>query len=125
MAKLRASRVSYIVALLAICLGAAMLGNILRDNRVVDARSSPPKLPQPSDEKTIERMEFSNEPFEFGHLSVKNINVTLRKTFSAKILTEISGGTVDDWLENFQFSLKNTSNKQINHFLIEFQFPDT
>ena len=102
-----------------------MLGLTLRVTKVTMANSNPSKLLQQSDEKTIEKVEFPDEPFEFSDLSIQNVKIHLRQKISINSLIEKSGGRADDWLENLKFTLKNTSGKRITYVAVELDFPET
>lgn len=80
---------------------------------------------QQSDEKRIEISQRSDELLEFGNLSVKNVKISPNQKFSATSLAASGGGSVGDWLENFEFSLRNKSDKQITYVVFELQFPET
>src|SRR5262245_42886394 len=88
------------------------------------ARTSRP-VPQRSDQKTIERKQFPNEPFRFGDLKVKNVTISPREKFSASSIAATGGGQVEDWIDKLSFTIKNTSNKRITYINIELDFPET
>ena len=76
-----------------------------------------------SDEKVIEREQYPGEPVEIENLAVKNVKVALHQKFSAKSLAEQGGGLEDDWLENLEFTIRNTSDKRITYLAISLGFP--
>ncbi|HEY3136439.1 MAG TPA: hypothetical protein VGL29_10465 [Blastocatellia bacterium] len=123
MPKLRASRIRETVILVAVCVGAAMLGFILRTSHTVAAKNSRPPLQKP-DEKVIERREFLNEPFQFGGLTVKKVGILPGRKFSLTSIAK-NGAEVDDWLEDLTFTLENTSAKRITYVDVELDFPET
>ena len=125
MTKLKGARVNQTVVFLAVCVSSAMLGFVMRNNKIVTAETDEPLLLRQSDEKVIERKESPNEPFEFGNLAVKKVKVFPRQKFSAASLAETTGGQVEDWLENLEFTIRNKSDKQIVYFLLELHFPET
>lgn len=78
---------------------------------------------QQSDERVIERDSYDNEPVEIDNLRVKNTRIALNHKFSAKSVTEQAGGQEDDWLENFEFTVKNKSEKRVTYLSISLRFP--
>ena len=78
---------------------------------------------QRSDEKVIERERYPGEPVEIENLAVKSVKVALHQKFSAKSLAEQGGGQEEDWLENLEFTIRNTSDKQITYLAISLGFP--
>jgi hypothetical protein len=125
MAKLKTNRLNQTGQRLAVCIGSAMLGFVLGGNIVIPTGANQPQLAQQSNEKVIERMEFPNEPFEFGNLSVKKVQIAPGQTFNARTLAERGGGAVEDWLENLEFTIKNKSDKRIVSIDISLGFPDS
>jgi hypothetical protein len=109
---------------LTVCCGASMIGLCLGNNGTPTVKAERP-LPQKSDEKTIERTQFNNEPFRFGDLSVKKTNITLGEKFSATSIARSGGGQTEDWLENLKFTVENTSEKPITYIDVELDFPET
>ena len=124
MAKLRAKRINQIIVLVAVCVGAVTLGFVLGSTQPFTARAYQSLLQQ-SDRKVIERYERPGEPFEFDNLAVKKAKIALNQRFSAKSFAEKGGGKEEDWLENLEFTLKNTFNKQRTFILLQLQFPET
>jgi hypothetical protein len=101
--------------------------------------SRPEKLRR-LDNKVIEKIGYDNEPCEVVKLSVMNSEIApierlaaigINKEpgnsyeFSASSLVKETGAEQQEWLENFQVTLKNKSDKQITHILLSFQFPET
>ncbi|MGA9772433.1 MAG: hypothetical protein WBV94_25595 [Blastocatellia bacterium] len=125
MANLKTHRINQTGLLLAVCIASAMLGFALRDNKTIAAKTYPALILQQSDEKVIEKYDHGNEPVELDNLSIKTVKIAPGQKFSAKAITEMGGGRVEDWLENLEFTINNKANKQITFILIEFQFPET
>jgi len=125
MLKFNVKRFREMLVLVIVCAFSATLGFELRSNKVAIANSNPLKLLQQSDEKTIEKAEFGNEPFELSELSLQNTKINLRQKFSIESLIEKSGGKAEDWLENLKFTLKNTSGKRVIYIAIDLDFPET
>jgi len=84
-----------------------------------------PVIWQSPDEKMIDVQKFPIEPFELSEFSVKHTKFTPRQKLNIRALAESSGGEVEDWLENLEFTLKNTYDKQIVWILLAIMFPDT
>jgi hypothetical protein len=128
MTELRQRSISQPLVFLAICFGAALLGLVLGKNEAVTAQAqqslSQRSNEQKPNEKIIERTEFPNEPFRFGNLMVKSLKITASGKFSATSVAQ-SGGPVDDWLEDLEFTLENTSDKRITYVDVELDFPET
>jgi hypothetical protein len=97
----------------------------LREDKTSIPKSNNKLVIQQSDEKVIERQKYRYEPFEFGELSVKKTKISPSQKLSARALAENGGGSVEDWLENLEFSFKNTSDKQITFLDLELAFPET
>lgn len=125
MFKLKAVQFKEVTLLILVCVFSSALGSALRPNKTAIANSSPLKLLQQSDEKTIEKAEFDNEPFKFSDVSVQSTKISLNQKFNIKSLIEKSGGNVDSWLEHLEFTLKNTSGKRITYIAIALDFPET
>jgi len=124
MTKRKAHRTNEALMVLAVCLGAAVLGFTLGSSQTVIAKNPRP-LPQKSDEKIIQRKNFSNEPFGFDGLSVKKVKIAPGVKFNARLTAESGGGQVEDWVENLSFTIKNTSNKRMIYINVELDFPET
>lgn len=124
MTRHKANRTNEALILLAACVGASVLGFALGNSHKVTAKASLSPS-QRSDEKTIERKDFPNEPFRFGDLSVKKVRIIPREKFSAKAIAESGGGHVDDWIEGLTFTIKNVSNKRMTYINVEMDFPET
>jgi hypothetical protein len=114
-----------IIIIMVTCAISATLGFVLRANKVAVANVSSARLLQQSDEKTIERTQFPNEPFEFSNLSIQNTKISPRQKISVHSLIEKSGGNIDSWMENLKFTLKNITDKRITYIAIELDFPET
>jgi hypothetical protein len=95
-----------------------MLGFLCSGGRV-GANSRP--ILQVSDDKVIEIKRFPNEPYRIGDLRVKNTEIVARQPFSAGSLTSMTG----DWLENLEFTVRNTSDRRITYIVIQIDFPET
>ena len=119
MARLKASRLNQTLLLILVCSGSAMLGFLCRGGRNAAANSRP--ILQASDDKVIEIKRFPNEPYRIGDLRVKNTEVVARQPFSARSLTSTTG----DWLENLEFTVRNTSDRRITYIVIQMDFPET
>ncbi|HEU4388419.1 MAG TPA: hypothetical protein VFV34_11525 [Blastocatellia bacterium] len=76
-----------------------------------------------SDEKVIERASYADEPVEIDNLAVKNIKIAFHQKFGAKSVVEQSGRQMDDWLEDFEFTVRNKSDKRISYLSISLRFP--
>lgn len=122
--KRKAHRTYEALMVLAVCVGAAVLGFALGNSHTVVAKN-PRALPQKSDEKIIQRKSFSNEPFGFDGLSVKKAKIAPSVKFNARLTAESGGGPVEDWVENLGFTIKNTSNKRMIYINVELDFPET
>jgi hypothetical protein len=135
MKKLMANRIGNLIVLMAVCIASSILGFALGGSTTIPVQASQtqlthqitsqPTLPKKSDIKMIEREKFDNELVEIEDLSVKDIKIKIGQTFSASNMTRKSGGQTDDWLENLQYSIKNTSEKQIIHLRLELSFLET
>jgi hypothetical protein len=126
MAMIETHRTSNTLMLLAICIGSAMLGLASGNRKTVTVTATPsPFSVRQSDQKSIVISARPDELLEFGNVNVKNVKITPNRKFSLKSLAVKDGEQVDDWLENLEFSLKNTSDKHITYIQFEIQFPDT
>jgi hypothetical protein len=126
MSKLRAHHINEAVVLLAVCAGSTMLGLVLGGPRGAAPRINQPQVVEQSDEKVIVTAEHPDDPWKFGNvLRVNNVKIAMGGKFSARSIAESSGGSVEDWLENLQFSLENKSDRPITYIHLELQFPDT
>lgn len=87
--------------------------------------SSVTTLRQPTDEKTIERKAYGDEPFEFHHLSVRGVEITPSQKLSARALAEKAAGNDEDWLEDLAFTITNKWDRAITYLDLELAFPET
>jgi len=118
------NRLNRSLLMIAVCIAGSIAGFVTGNTRRFSAGASRP-LVQHSDQKTIERYERPGEPFEFDNLSVRKAKIALSQRFSAKSFAERSGGNEGDWLEDLEFTLRNTSSRQITFILLQLQFPET
>jgi len=123
MARLRGKSIKESIAVLLVCVGAAILGLAFGRTHPITAKAAPSS--QGSDEKRIERKQFPREPFRVGDLSVRKIRVGPSGRFNARSLAEEAGGSVEDWLENLVFTITNSSNKRMTYINVELDFPET
>lgn len=125
MIKLSALNINKLTILLAVAVGSTISGFVLGTNNGAIAKAVSSVSPLQSDEKVVERKEFSNEPFEFDNLSIKKIRMSPGTKFNATSLAEKGGGHVEAWLEDLAFTIKNRSNKQMTYINVELDFPET
>ena len=78
---------------------------------------------QHSDERSIEREIYPNEPVEIDNLAVRNVSIVPHQKFSAKSVIGQGGGQEEDWIENLEFTIKNKSDKLITYLSISIGFP--
>jgi hypothetical protein len=125
MAKLRSSQIYQTVGMLAVCVGAIVLGFALGNSRNIAVKAAAPLVVRQSDEKSIQISQRSDELLEFGNLSVKHVKLSPSGTFNASSLAAKSERQVEDWIENLEFTLRSKADKQITYIQFELQFPDT
>lgn len=75
------------------------------------------------EEKVIGRDLFVDDPVDLGDITVKGVPIELGRKFSAKSVTAQDGGLEEDWLENLEFTVKNTSDKRITYLQASLRFP--
>ena len=124
MSKLIVNRFKKMGVLLIVCTASSTLGFVMGSSRTNIVTAKQPSSRQ-SDEKLIERKVLPREPLEVSDLRVKKVKVVPSQKFSAMSLSEKAGGPIEDWLENLEFSLKNTTDRKITYILLEIQFPET
>src|SRR3989442_9552235 len=112
MAKLRITNTGRTVVLLGVCLGATLFGFVLGHVGPVTARAAKALAMRQSSEKAIDVSQRSDEPLEFGNLSVKHAKIVPNRRFTVDSLG-MNGVDQGDWLENLRFTLMNKSNKRV------------
>jgi hypothetical protein len=126
---------------LAVCAGASFLGFVLGGANSVIAEGNKKTVIaettqtlQASDEKVIEwlgisKQEVTQRPYKLENFIVKKSKVTPYKKFNVKELTEKLPEQehlkAEDWLEGFQFTIRNTADKPVTFILLELGFPET
>lgn len=108
-----------------VCAASVGIGFALRGPGENSLKSNSSLALKQSDEKIIDRKEFNGEPFVFGDLSVKRNKIDPGQKLSIRSLIENGGGTVDDWLENLEFTIKNAYDKSIVYMNFDILFPET
>jgi hypothetical protein len=78
---------------------------------------------QRTDEKIIGRYLWVDDPVDISALAVQGVPIELGKKFSAKLITEQSGGLEEDWLENLEITVNNNSDKRITYLQVSLRFP--
>lgn len=111
-----------LVALTLICATGVRIASALSPQGAASSNSHQASL-QRTDEKIIGRDLWVDDPVDIGALAVKGVPIELGKKFSAKLITEQSGGLEEDWLENLEITVNNNSDKRITYLQVSLRFP--